>query len=64
LRGVLAHSGDAMTPPFIAMELVNGPPLTQYADSHQLSLRDRVELVARACDAVRMRISAASFIAI
>jgi WD40 repeat protein/tRNA A-37 threonylcarbamoyl transferase component Bud32 len=48
-----AYSGDAGTPPFIAMELVNGPPLTQYAEARQLSVRDRVDLVARTCDAVQ-----------
>jgi WD40 repeat protein/predicted Ser/Thr protein kinase len=48
-----AYSGDATTPPFIAMELVNGPPLTQYADDRRLGVRERVELVARACDAIQ-----------
>jgi WD40 repeat protein/predicted Ser/Thr protein kinase len=48
-----AHPGDATTPPFIAMELVNGPPLTEFADSGGLSVHERVELVARACDAVQ-----------
>jgi WD40 repeat protein/serine/threonine protein kinase len=48
-----AHPGDAATPPYIAMELVNGPPLTEFADSGRLSVCDRVELVARACDAVQ-----------
>jgi WD40 repeat protein/serine/threonine protein kinase len=47
-----AHPGDATTPPYIAMELVNGPPLTDFAESRNLSIADRVELVARACDAV------------
>ncbi len=48
-----AHPGDATTPPFIAMELVNGPPLTEFADGRQLSVRDRVDLMARVCDAVQ-----------
>ena len=48
-----AHPGDASTPPYIAMELVNGPPLTEFADSRELSVRDRVSLLARACDAVQ-----------
>lgn len=48
-----AHPGDASTPPYIAMELVNGSPLTEFADSRRLSLQERVELVARACDAVQ-----------
>jgi eukaryotic-like serine/threonine-protein kinase len=48
-----AHPGDEATPPYIAMELVNGPPLTEYADSRRLSVRERVGLMARACDAVQ-----------
>jgi eukaryotic-like serine/threonine-protein kinase len=48
-----AHPGDTATPPYIAMELVSGPPLTEFADSRRMSLRDRVELMARACDAVQ-----------
>ena len=48
-----AYPGDATTPPYIAMELVNGPPLTEFADSRNLSVKERVELVARACDAVQ-----------
>jgi WD40 repeat protein len=47
-----AHPGDAATPPYIAMELVNGPPLTDFAESRNLSVADRVELLARTCDAV------------
>jgi WD40 repeat protein/tRNA A-37 threonylcarbamoyl transferase component Bud32 len=48
-----AHPGDGSTPPFIAMELVNGPPITEFVESRRISVRDRVELVARACDAVQ-----------
>jgi len=48
-----AHPGDDVTPPFIAMELVNGPPITEYVETRQISVRDRVELLARACDAVQ-----------
>ena len=48
-----AHPGDAATPPFIAMELVNGPPLTEFAEARGLSARERVELLARVCDAVQ-----------
>jgi eukaryotic-like serine/threonine-protein kinase len=48
-----AHPGNETTPPFIAMELVNGPPVTEFADSHKLLVNDRVELVARIADAVQ-----------
>ncbi len=48
-----AHPGDATTPPYIAMELVNGPPLTDFAESRNLSIAERVEPIARACHAVQ-----------
>ena len=45
--------GDRIVPPSIAMELVNGPRITEYADSHRLDLRARVALAARVCDGVQ-----------
>ena len=48
-----ADPGDGRTPPFIAMELVNGPPITEFTESRRLPVRDRVALVATACDAVQ-----------
>jgi len=48
-----AHPGDASTPAFIAMELVDGPPITESADARSLSAAERVELAARVCDAVQ-----------
>jgi eukaryotic-like serine/threonine-protein kinase len=48
-----AHPGDDDTPPFIAMELVNGPSLTEFAEARKLSTRERVDLMARVCDAVQ-----------
>lgn len=38
--------------PFIAMELVDGPAIAEYADQRGLGTRERLELVARVCDAV------------
>jgi tetratricopeptide (TPR) repeat protein/predicted Ser/Thr protein kinase len=38
--------------PFFAMELVRGEPLLQYAESHHLRTRERLELMARICEAV------------
>ncbi len=38
--------------PFFAMELVQGLPLTQYAEEHKLDTTERFELVAQICDAV------------
>lgn len=50
-------SGKAQTEfgpqPFFAMELVSGMPLTGFADSKGLSVRERLELVARIADAVQ-----------
>lgn len=48
-----AHPGDALTPPFIAMELVDGPPLTDFVERHALALPARLELVARIADAIQ-----------
>ncbi|MGE0463993.1 MAG: protein kinase [Vicinamibacterales bacterium] len=48
-----AHPGDATTPAFIAMELVDGPPITESADARSLSVVERVDLAARVCDAVQ-----------
>lgn len=39
--------------PYFAMELVEGPPLTSFADGHELGLRGRLELVIRICAAVQ-----------
>lgn len=39
--------------PYFAMELVEGVPLTEYAREHELSLRERLALVARVADAVQ-----------
>jgi len=39
--------------PYFAMELVDGPSLCEYARQQSLDLRARLELVARACDAIQ-----------
>ena len=38
--------------PYIAMELINGPPLTHYLASNDLSARDRLYLLAQICEGV------------
>ncbi|HIG74831.1 MAG TPA: serine/threonine protein kinase [Bacteroidetes bacterium] len=38
--------------PYVAMELVDGDPLTAYADRFSLGVEDRVRLLAQVCDAV------------
>ena len=62
--GRLQHSGIAQIyeagtadngfgpQPYFAMELVRGEPLLEYADAHQLTTRQRLELIARVCEAV------------
>jgi eukaryotic-like serine/threonine-protein kinase len=47
------HPGDRTVPAHIVMELVAGPPLTDYARAEELSLRARVEMVAKLADAVQ-----------
>ncbi|MBX3382122.1 MAG: tetratricopeptide repeat protein [Phycisphaeraceae bacterium] len=39
--------------PFFVMELVKGEPLSEYADRHNLSIEDRLELFAQVCQAVQ-----------
>ncbi len=38
--------------PFIAMEFVEGLPLLDYAEQHELGTRERLELLRKVCDAV------------
>lgn len=63
--GQLQHSGIAQifeagvadTPlgkqPFLVMELIEGEPLDAAADANELNTRQRLELLARVCDAVQ-----------
>ena len=39
--------------PYFAMEFIRGLPLDEYARAGALTLRDRLELLARVCDAVQ-----------
>ena len=38
--------------PYFAMEFIRGEPLLEYADAYQLNTRQRLDLIARVCDAV------------
>tara|TARA_R110002096_G_scaffold3941_8_gene18906 strand:- start:750 stop:4121 length:3372 start_codon:yes stop_codon:yes gene_type:complete len=38
--------------PYLCMDYVSGQPITRYCDERRLDLRQRVELMARVCDAV------------
>lgn len=44
---------DADGRSYIAMELVDGPPITEYASLHNLSVRQRLELFVQACRGVQ-----------
>jgi WD40 repeat protein/predicted Ser/Thr protein kinase len=48
-----AHAGDDETPPFIAMELIDGRPLVEYASTAAIDVDARLDLVARVADAVQ-----------
>lgn len=39
--------------PYFVMELVQGPPITDYCDQHKLTNRDRLELFEKVCRAVQ-----------
>lgn len=47
------YAGDRSTPAHLVMELVAGPPLTEYARAQQLSIAQRVTLMIRLADAVQ-----------
>lgn len=59
--GRLSHPGIASIyeasvhegAPFFAMEYVDGPTLTEYANSNKLGIRERLVLFAKICDAVQ-----------
>ncbi len=38
--------------PYFVMELVQGPPITQYCDAHHLDTRQRLELFVKVCRAI------------
>jgi len=38
--------------PYFVMELVSGPPLTEYCDTHRLPTRERLELFIRVCEGI------------
>lgn len=44
--------GDDSSQPYIAMELIEGQPVTAYAEAEGVGLRERLKLAAQLCDAV------------
>jgi eukaryotic-like serine/threonine-protein kinase len=49
--GCVADAGFGLQP-YFAMEFVHGMPLGEYAESHRLTARQRLEIMAKICDAV------------
>ncbi|HPF37330.1 MAG TPA: serine/threonine-protein kinase [Phycisphaerae bacterium] len=49
----MAAGGNGSRQPFFAMELVDGEPLDQFCNTRKLGARQRLELIARVCDAVQ-----------
>jgi serine/threonine-protein kinase len=49
------HDGGATASgrPYFVMELVQGVPITRYCDVHHLTLKQRLDLFLRACEAVQ-----------
>lgn len=50
--GVAGTADGRRAQPFIAMELVDGPPMTKFAAEKNLDPRERVRLMIKICDAV------------
>lgn len=46
------HPGDRQAPAHLVMELISGPPITEYVQARGLSVGDRVELMVRVCEAI------------
>jgi serine/threonine protein kinase len=46
-------AGDRDTPAHLVMEMVSGPPITDYVRAHGLTIDDRVELFIKLADAVQ-----------
>jgi serine/threonine protein kinase len=46
------HPGDRQAPAHLVMEMISGPPITEYVQAHALSIADRVALLANVCEAM------------
>ncbi|MFI5178598.1 MAG: serine/threonine-protein kinase, partial [Vicinamibacterales bacterium] len=47
------HAGGRGSPAYLVMELIAGPPITEYTQAHDLPYMARVALAAKVCDAVQ-----------
>ena len=50
---ILDAGATALGQPYFVMEYVPGVPITDYCEEHQVPLRERLELLIRACEAVQ-----------
>lgn len=50
---LVGYGSDEHGLPYIAMDLVDGPPITEYAKLHQLALEPRLQLFIQACRGVQ-----------
>jgi len=46
------RQSDRAAPAYLVMELVEGPPITEFSRARELTIAERIALVARLCDAV------------
>lgn len=53
LPQLIDHGTDGDGRPWFALELIDGRPLTDWANTHRLDLRQRLELFMRVCGAVQ-----------
>src|SRR5262245_35155171 len=52
-RSIMAIGARRRTPAHLVMELVAGPPITEYVQAHSLDVAGRIELLIAVCDAVQ-----------
>ncbi|MEM8961090.1 MAG: serine/threonine-protein kinase [Acidobacteriota bacterium] len=51
----LLDSGTTKTgQPYLIIELIDGTPIDQYAETHRLSVKERIKLIAQVCDAIHI----------
>ena len=46
------HPGDRQAPAHLVMELISGPPITEYVQARGLNVAARVELMAKVCESI------------
>ena len=46
------YPGDRQAPAHLVMELISGPPITEYVQARGSTVAERIELMAKVCDAI------------